>query len=374
MKEDQAQELFRKLKDGTATPEETQLLEQWLLQYRSEETGEYTHADLQNAEARIWNKIHAQPASIKTIRLWPRIAVAASIILALSAGTYFILHKNQAGQQITSNQIKNDILPGSNKAILTLSNGQRISLTDAKNGTIATQAGKNIQKTANGLIVYDNTHSNHTTEEISFNTIETPRGGEYQVVLPDGTKVWLNAASSLKYPASFANATERKVTLTGEGYFEVAKDKSRPFIVNSNKQDVKVLGTHFDINSYNDEPSTKTTLLEGSIQLNNSTILKPGEQAELKSNGNIAVNEVNTSKFIAWKNGKFVFDDENIQSVMRKLSRWYNVAVVYDGNVSDRTFTGSISRFDNISKILDKITYTQAVHFKIEGRRITVIR
>ncbi|WP_428331623.1 FecR family protein [Mucilaginibacter sp.] len=374
MKEDQAQQLFRKLKAGNATPEETKLLEDWLLQYRSTEAGEFTDADLQSAEARIWNKIQEQPVNIKPIRLWPRIAAAASIILALSAGTYFILHKNPAGQQMTSNQIKNDILPGSNKAILTLSNGQRISLTDAKNGTIAKQAGKNIQKTANGLIVYDNTHSNHTAEETSYNTIETPRGGEYQVVLPDGTKVWLNAASSLKYPVSFEGTTERKVTLTGEGYFEVAKDKAHPFIVSSAKQDVKVLGTHFDINSYSDEPGTKTTLLEGSIQLNNSTILMPGEQADLKPDGNIAVNEVNTSKFIAWKNGKFVFDDENIQSVMRKLSRWYNVDVVYDGNVSDSTFTGSISRFDNISKILDKITYTQAIHFKIEGRRITVIR
>lgn len=326
------------------------------------------------AKESAYEFIISQPQHKKIFRLWPRIAAAASVILCLGIGAYFYLHSSPNTNQITRNQ-KQDVAPGGNRAYLTLANGKRITLTDARNGMLAKQAGVTITKTANGQVEYSISHNNHNsgaTDE--YNTIETPKGGEYEVKLPDGTDVWLNAASSLKYPASFAAHKERKVELHGEAYFEVAKDKSHPFIVSTAKQEVKVLGTHFNINSYTDEPSTKTTLLEGSVQLNGTTILKPGEQASLSTSGAIDVTEVNVNKAIAWKNGKFVFTSESIESIMRKLARWYNVEVVYEDDFTDQPFTGSISRSDNISKILDKITFTQAVHFKIEGRRITVMK
>jgi ferric-dicitrate binding protein FerR (iron transport regulator) len=362
--------LLEKISSGNFTAEEEKIAKYWLLKLDQQDTTDLTDDELEEISREMWASLEGlQPKQPKVRRLWPRIAAAASIILCCSVALYYYQKHKQTSTEFTA---KNDIAPGKNTATLTLANGKRIILSEAIKGQLAKEAGSVISKNSNGQISYE---AQATTEvTIGMNTLATAKGEQYQVVLPDGSHVWLNAASSLKYPASFASAKERKVELTGEAYFEIAKDKAHPFIVNSNKQDVKVLGTHFDINSYSDEPSTKTTLLEGSIQLNNTTILKPGEQADLNPNGNIAVNEVNASKFIAWKNGKFVFDDENIQSVMRKLARWYNVEVVYEGNVSDRTFTGSISRFDNISKILDKITYTQTVHFKIEGRRITVIR
>jgi hypothetical protein len=331
---------------------------------------------------RMYEHIVGQSSpKVKMRQLWPRIAAAASIILCLGTGAYFYFHQKVDQQQTAQNKpVKNDLLPGGNRAYLTLSNGKRITLTGAANGQIAQQSGVTITKTADGQLVYQaaSAGTDEASAPIKYNTIETPKGGQYQVTLPDGTAVWLNAASSLKYPASFASLKDRKVELTGEAYFEVAKDKAHPFIVKTNNEDVEVLGTHFNINSYTDEPSTKTTLLEGSVQVSakegDIAKIKPGEQAVLNQSGNIAVEKVNVNKAVAWKNGKFVFESENISSIMRKLSRWYDVEIVYKDDIPDRTFTGSISRYDNISKILENIMLTKAIHFKIEGRRITIMR
>jgi len=311
----------------------------------------------------------------RTLRIWPRVAAAAAIILMVGGVLIYYNHKSVTQQ---SQFVKNDIRPGGNKAILTLANGQKISLTDAATGAIAKQAGVSIIKAASGQLIYSISNTNHTLGESVFNMVETPKGGQYQVKLPDGTEVWLNAASSLRYPATFESQKQRKVELTGEGYFEVAKDKTHPFIVKTDKEDVEVLGTHFNINAYSNEPDIKTTLLEGLVQVRagdgNNVRIKPGERAILKKSGKIEVGTTDVEEAVAWKNGKFVFTSESIESIMRKLARWYDVEVVYEGDFSDRPFTGSISRFDNISKILDKITFTQAIHFKVEGRRVTVMK
>ncbi|MFD0792056.1 FecR family protein [Mucilaginibacter litoreus] len=311
----------------------------------------------------------------RTIRLWPRIAVAASVLIAVSISAYFFLRSKKT-EQVMVTKVEQDIRPGGNKAYLTLGNGQRISLTDAKNGAIASQGGQTIRKTADGKVEYDDSHYNHTDAEMVYNTIETPRGGQYQVVLPDGSKVWLNAASSLRYPAAFVGA-ERKVELIGEAYFEVAKDKLHPFKVTMAQETVEVLGTHFNINSYSDEPSLKTTLLEGSVKVSTAAVqrvIKPGEQAVLNAAG-LKVQDADEEEVLAWKNGLFVFNDEPLESIMRKVSRWYDVDVQYSGDVDKaETFGGGLPRFSNVSKVLKQLESTRLVHFKLQGRVIYVTR
>lgn len=303
--------------------------------------------------------------------LWPRIAAAAAIIIAVGAGLFYFNQRPTIAEQ--NHIVKNDIPPGHQGATLTLANGKKIKLADAVNGQLAKEAGVVITKSANDQLVYEIKETG-TEPTNKINILSTAKGETYQVRLPDGTLVSLNAASSLEYPANFNSLKERRVKLTGEGYFEVAKDKAHPFVVTTSKQEVEVLGTHFNINSYRDEPVSKTTLLEGSVRVNDNTILKPGEQANVLPDAKVEVAIVDVTKVVAWKNGRFMFENESIESIMRKLARWYNVEVIFQDDVRDIPFTAFISRSDNISKILNKITYTQNIHFKIEGRRITVMR
>ncbi len=310
----------------------------------------------------------------RKISLWLRLAAAAIVLAFLSVGGYFLLSKKASNQQqIAQNQI-HDIAPGGNKAILTLADGKKISLTDAKNGTLANQDVVNINKTQDGQLVYNiSNHQNTPIQTITYNTIETPRGGQYHLILADGTQVWLNAASSLRYPTTFTGK-ERKVELTGEAYFEVVHNAKSPFKVISNGQEVEDIGTHFNINAYTDEPATKTTLLEGAVRVsenNHSKILSPGQQATV-SNHTLTINTVDTEEAIAWKNGQFVFENENIHSIMRKLSRWYDAEVVYSGAISNEVFVGEMSRYKNVSKVLDILQHTGKVHFKVEGKKIIV--
>lgn len=276
--------------------------------------------------------------------------------------------------------VNNDIVPGGNKAFLTLANGKRISLTDASNGTLAEQEGIKIEKTTDGQLVYtvlsDREKALHP--EHLYNIIETPRGGRYQIILPDGTNVWLNAASKLIYPSSFAGLKTRNVELSGEAYFEVAKDKEHPFIVKTVKQQVVVLGTHFNISSYEDEPSVKTTLLEGSIVIKGTNggdkILKPGQKSTLTTHDLKVENINNEQRTVAWKEDQFVFDSDDIQYIMRMIARWYDVEVEYQGEIPENKFGGSISRFENVSEVLKSLESTGRVKFKINGRRIIVTK
>jgi len=372
MDDKQIKSLIEKYHNGTLSDLEKAILESWYNQYAADSrlnlTDEALERNLEKVSSRLPLKY-----SYRHKRLWPRIAAAASITIVMVAGLFYYQYR-QSSQQVNL-VVQQDIGPGGNKAYLTLADGKKISLTDAANGAIARQAGIAITKTADGQLIYSVVQNEHTgTATTDYNTIETPKGGQYRVQLPDGTEVWLNAQSSLRFPTSFEALDERRVELSGEGYFQVAKNKAHPFIVKSSGQIVKVLGTHFNINSYADESATKTTLLEGLVQLNGQVLLKPGEQATLPASGGISISRVDVDEAVAWKNGKFVFADENIESIMRKLERWYNVEVSYEGAPPTETFTASIGRFDNISKILDKLSYTNNVHFKTEGRRIMVMR
>ena len=226
----------------------------------------------------------------------------------------------------------------------------------------------------NGSLSYQNISKSKTPETL-YNTISTPNGGDYQLVLADGSKVWLNAASSLRFPANFVGR-ERKVELTGEAYFEVAKNPAMPFKVKLNGMEVEVLGTHFNINSYADESAIRTTLLEGSIKINRphaSSLLKPGQQAMMDKNGQISViNDADLDEAVAWKDGKFQFDRADIHNVMRQLARWYNIDVEYKGTVASH-FGGTISRDVNLSKVLGMLHLTGEVKFQVQDKKVIVM-
>jgi transmembrane sensor len=327
----------------------------------------------------VWKKLEAniqqQPvAKVYPLKRW--ISVAAAAIILITAGLFFFKTKPHI-TPLTSRKerYRNDVAPGSNKATLTLANGTMIALNQAKNGLITKQGQTAINKINNGLLSYKTLALANST--IQYNTVSTPKGGEYQVILPDGTAVWLNAASSLKFPTAFTG-TERDVELTGEAYFEVAKNKAMPFKVTANNVKVEVLGTHFNVNAYDDESALKTTLLEGSVKLssgNEHVMLIPGQQGSLgKQGGSFQVATVDTDDAVAWKNGNFSFAKEDIQSILRKVARWYNVDIVYQESAPKKQIWGTVSKFENVSEVLKMIELTGVAHFEIEGRRITVMK
>lgn len=300
-------------------------------------------------------------------KLWIKIAVAASLLMVVSIGINY-LRRNSSPKQVAYTQ---DIPAGKKGATLILANGQKIMIKDALEGRLAIQSGVKISKNAAGQIVYE--VSTNDVDAIGYNTLSTTRGEEAQVRLPDGTLIFLNSASSLVYPASFSKQEKREVSLTGEAYFEVHKDKNHPFIVKSKGQNVEVLGTHFNINAYPNEVSVKTTLLEGSVKVNDR-ILKPDEQSIL-SKENLDIREIDAEEVVSWKNGMFLFDDESLNSIMRKIERWYDVEVVFEPNVDqNKLYGGGVSRYDSVSKVLEKLAMAGKINFKIEGRRIVVMK
>jgi hypothetical protein len=312
-------------------------------------------------------------------------SIAAIILLTITTGIYFYSNRTiQVEEQFVEINVKNDILPGNNKAILTLANGSKISLDDAANGLLASEGNIAITKTENGEIVYEKNNLNKNNDilnHVAINTIQTPKGGKFQVRLPDGSKVWLNSASTLSYPTAFTGS-ERKVKLKGEAYFEIASNKKIPFRVESDGQIVEVLGTHFNINSYDDEDFTKTTLLEGSVKvilhsksdvLGKTRMLKPGEQSLTNSSqSGIRIENADTEKAVAWKNGYFKFKNTPIQQIMREVERWYDVELVYEGTMPTDEFTGFISNEVNISGVLKILEQSGGVKFSVKGKKIKV--
>ncbi|ARS41399.1 hypothetical protein CA265_17770 [Sphingobacteriaceae bacterium GW460-11-11-14-LB5] len=299
-------------------------------------------------------------------------AAAAVVFIVFSLTAYISLQKKKEHIFAT------DVAPGKNKAILTLADGKKISLSDAMKGDIAKEAGFSITKTADGRLVY-NVAGSENVNDTRLNTISTPNGGEWQIQLPDGSTVWLNAASSIQYSLNIGTAKQRRVKLDGEAYFEVAKNAAHPFIVETDKQAVEVLGTHFNINSYRDERLTKTTLLEGSVRVshkttNESEVLKPGEQSLVSVSG-MDVKEVDVDEAIAWKNGYFMFNNERQESILRKVARWYNVEIEYaDPAAKEVMYYGTVSRFEKISKVLRKFEQTGEVRFDIKGNKVIVYK
>jgi len=321
--------------------------------------------------------IYRKKGRLASLFMLTRVA-AAIVIIALCAGGYLLYTKQHQKNAApgTGGVAKNDVAPGGNKAVLTLANGSTIILDSTVNGLVAQQGNAKVMKTNSGQLTYSS--ADEQPANVLYNTLATPRGGQYQLILPDGSKVWLNAASSLRFPAAFTGK-ERKVEITGEAYFEITQNAAMPFIVTKGDVSIEVLGTHFNVNAYDDEAAIKTTLLEGSVNVSGlsphvSRILKPGQQAQLSAGGNsIHIEEnVNTEAVIAWKKGLFNFEDDNIKDIMRQLSRWYDIETDYEGLVSGLRYSGVIQRQVNISRVLDMLEVAGGAHFTIEGKKIMV--
>ncbi|WP_256003507.1 FecR domain-containing protein [Pedobacter deserti] len=328
-------------------------------------------------EDAVWNKTLQKLETKKRYPFSYKI-IAAAMLLIVGSVALLWFSWNTREREIVGISRSKDIPAGTNGATLTLGDGRRISLSDALEGKLAEESGTSIVKTTDGQVLYHTKGIEAQGGEQSFNTLTTSKGQQYQLILPDQTKAWLNAGSSVRYPASFAGLKARKVEITGEVYFEVAKTAQRvPFLVSSKNQTVEVLGTHFNINAYDDEPVIKTTLLEGSVNVLSlqKARLRPGEQSALTPAGKIQVNAVNTAGVVAWKNGDFVLRDTDFDVLMRKIARWYNVEIVYTPSApSNLKLVGVVSRSKNISAILKVIEATGEVHFEIEGRRVTVTK
>jgi transmembrane sensor len=387
-------DLFQEYYNGSASTEKIDELMQLMLEIPDEslaklleqtwiKQGSAKNFFSADVREKIMRKLPESEPAIKNYRIgsgmgrkmFLRVAAAAAILLLVLSTTVFILLTRKSispvAQQTKKNRIVNDVEPGGDKAVLTLADGKRVILDTAGNGALTVQGGIKVIK-LNGQIVYA---PQEGQKEVLYNTITTPRGGQYQLVLADGTKVWLNAESSLRFPTSFAG-NERKVELTGEGYFEVAHNEKMPFRVMANDVDVKVLGTHFNINSYRDETAVRTTLVEGRVEIktNDSHVfLNPGQQGIIE-NGDDKIKvdyDVDVEEVVAWKNGLFKFNGANLESIMRQAERWYNVEVVYEGKTNE-TFTGGLQRSENISQLLKVLEATGKVDFIINGRQIIV--
>lgn len=376
--------LAERFLNGTITPDEEAILFNW---YNSQQDApiEIPTAFAKNSSLlkdRIWQKIEQQKTGRKTPVLLSFLSkrnIAAAILLTLvGAATFYLLQNNfPTKPSVVSNNLPKatQILPGGNKATLTLANGEIVTLDDANNGKISSQGNSNVVKLKSGLLAYQQSVTAAAQPVAAINILSTPRGGQYQVELPDGSKVWLNAASSLKYP-TFFSGKERVVELTGEGYFEVAKNKNMPFKVKVNNIEVAVLGTHFNIMAYNNEHTVNTTLLEGSVKVitpTSSKTIVPGEQAKLSTNGALNIVDADLEATIAWKNGFFQFNSADMQSIIKQINRWYDVDVVYNGNV-DAHFTGVISRGVDAEKVFKKLQLTGAFKYEIKNKQIFITK
>jgi ferric-dicitrate binding protein FerR (iron transport regulator) len=375
-------EILGRYRKGEASEQEIQMLEAYydLFEPKANALDELSPqqklALKQQISINITEKLHSK-SKTKSLVFTKKWWSVAAILLAVFAVGISIYHAKKDLSQNPKLMASTVIKPGGNQAILTLADGSTIGLNDKETGSVIHANGVKVIKNGDGQVSYQTT----AEAKPSINMIATPRGGQYHLVLADGTKVWLNAASSIKFPTYFSGDS-RTVFITGEVYFEVAKDKTMPFLVHTPKQVVEVLGTHFNINSYDDEPKETTTLLEGSVKVSTlantglqkgqSKYLTPGQEAILANNGStISINDADVEAAVAWKNGYFKFDKADIQLVMRQISRWYNVDVKYEGEISNDLFVGKIKRAEDIRGVL-RILELSKINTSIKGRTIII--
>ena len=371
---EEAAELIDIIRSGTEKNMIKTLIHQ---QLEDENPGEFLY---QVETKEVFKKLDLQDSEIKSrrnffwmFRPYLKVAAAVIVIIGLSVIAYSVFLP--AKKNIAADKIIQDVAPGGNRAILFLSDGKQVDLDNLRVGNIAEEGGVIIKKSADGQLAYFITENSNS--RIAVNTVKTPKGGQYQVILPDGSKVWLNAASSITYPASFSSGS-RHVVLTGEGYFEIMpliKNKKKvPFIVESGKQKIEVLGTRFNVNAYDDEKAIKTTLIEGKVKVtteNETVLLKPNQEFNLRSEG-ISTKNVDAETAIDWTNGDFIFAEEDVKSVMRKIARWYNVDVLYDSDIPDESLSGQISRNRNLSEVLRMLELSGDTKFKIENGTVHI--
>ncbi|RKE47158.1 FecR family protein [Sphingobacterium detergens] len=311
---------------------------------------------------------------IKSRPIWQYLAAAAAILLAISIATIYFFNLGNTSIQPTINITQQQIKPGSDKAILVLSDGRSVSLTDSSSAAIIDIGGKTIAQVKDGTINYLLADQAANAKENAFNTVLVPQGGQYKITLPDGSKAWLNAGSSLRYSVNFGSAS-RILELTGEGYFEVVKNKKLPFTVKSGSLEVTALGTQFNVNTYSNEPYGAATLVEGSLKVSDirsqkTVLLTPGEQA-YQSTGGLKMRLVNTFELTAWKDGLFVINKASLEAVMRQIERWYDVEVDVKLPAGAGTFTGELPKNISIAELLQSLETVTGIKLKLEGRRIT---
>lgn len=378
------QKILQRYREGSCSEAELRQLEAWYDSWNMEDHVLLSESQLEMAERHMRSQVMRRVGfDSGKRRFWRRISIASTAaVVAIALGVGLYLNRGGLMPDIADKNLSdvNDIAPGKNIATLTLPNGEVLTLSDQKDAIVIHASelsygdGTKIDNEVLGEEL-DNTSN-------SLHTIATPRGGQYQVILSDGTKVWLNAASSIRFPASFSGAKQRRIEISGEVYLEVSKDVAHPFIVLSGTQEIEVLGTHFNVNDYSDESFAQTTLIEGSVSVRPlhlahtkeaKKILKPGQKS-LIAEQEITVGSANINEVIAWKDGDFRFEDQSVPAIMKQIARWYDVDVVYKDNVSDVRLNASISRGRNVSQVLKMMEKTGEVKFKIEGREIIVTK
>lgn len=384
--------LFRKYLNNECTPEEAAALMAFIRSSKNRELIQSLLDDhLQDGEDKGWmyraqtdrifqrlnlnEDLEEDEVKSRSIRLTFFKTAAAAVLILASVWAIFVI-SSPAKKEVTAARAAEDVLPGGNKAVLVLPDGRQVKLDSLQTGNPGSDESSVIKRSADGHLVYCVANNNKLK---GLNTIKTPRGGQYEVALPDGSRVWLNAASSITYPAAF-NAGERRIMLTGEAYFEIASlwrnNRKVPFVVETDRQKIEVLGTRFNVNAYNDETGIKTTLIEGKVKVtteNETVILKPSQEFNLGAEG-ISTKKVDVEPAIDWKNGDFLFADEDLKSVMRKIARWYNVEVIYDSEIPEESLSGQISRSRNLSDVLRMLELSGDTKFRIEDGAVHISR
>jgi transmembrane sensor len=375
-------DLLARYSKGECTEAEMALVERWYMQFNEQQV-DISEQRISEIGRKIYNTL-SEDAGVRTRRLWMvRVGTAAAVFASLLGAILFFKPgdglKNGKEEQIV--QVAEQAGKIADKAVLTLADGKKINLTDARIGLLVRQPGLEIIKAGEQLITCKITGPVSQMDPGALNTITTPRDGQMEILLSDDTKVWLNAATTLIFPIVFADIQKRRLSLSGEAYFEVSKNKAHPFVVSVQNQVVEVLGTHFNISAYGDEPVVKTTLLEGAVKVSalskdgkvlSSAILKPDQQA-VGADGTIDVVQVDTEDMVAWKDGEFVFRKEPLENIMIKLARRYNVEVVYEDRlIGKQRFGGSISSRAKLHEVLNMLELTGGVHFRTEGKKVFV--
>lgn len=375
MNEEEIRELLKRYRQGNCTEQEKESVELWFditskqsdWQWKNPAQKESTRANILKGIKEV-----TQQRKQEKLRIWPYISVAASLLILLFAGWYFYFSNQKQLSQQPFHQIA--VAPGSKQAMLTLSDGSSVMVDDAANGVVASDGSSRVLKNGDGTLEYQS--ENNQVKPAGRNTLAVPRGGTFQITMSDGTKAWINSATTITYPAGNADS-ERLVELTGEAYFEVAKDKKRPFKVMSNGTEILVTGTHFNVSAYDDDQKVTTTLAEGAVIVSNKghqRALIPGQQSVSSASGDITFGKVDVESALAWKEGYFVFEDQDLKSVMKMVSRWYDVEIEYQGAIPDNKFGGTFSKSKGLDGLLNYLQQLSNIQFKQQGKKIIIMK